>query len=512
MVGVGETLLIGIDIGTTSVKGTLIDTHGRILAEASQEHDLLSPQVGWAEEKPEIWWANTKAVLAELAGLQEQFGGRVKAISASGMVPALVILDEAGNPLRNSIQQNDARTFEEIAELKAELDEEEFFRLTGGSINQQNIPPRLLWLYKHEPEVMAKARLLMGSYDYITYKLTGKYSLERNWALESGMYDVHQEQWIPWVLAAAKITEEWLPPVYAPGEVLGNLLPELAAELGFDADVVVAVGSGDHVASAFSAGVKDEGDVLIKFGGAGDILTGTKKLVTDKRIFLDYHLVPGQYLLNGCMASSGSLVKWFARTFFAEQIEAYDREGKNFYAYLDELAAKIPVGSDGIITLPYFIGEKTPIMDAKARGVFFGLSLHHRAEHLYRSVLEAVGYGFYHHIVVFREMGLAPSRYYMSNGGSRSRLWRQIVTDTIGAPVEYITKHPGSSLGAAFIAGMAIGAFKEWSEIERYITERELMEPNLANHERYQEFFEIYRNLYLSLREDFHRLNEISTR
>ena len=507
-----QTLLIGLDIGTTSVKGTLIDTTGQILTESSRPHDLLSPQVGWAEERADLWWKNTLAVLKDLAASQESHGGRVKAIAASGMVPALVILDATGRPLRNSIQQNDARTSAEIAFLKSKLDEKVFFGATGGSINQQNIPPRLLWLFKHEPEVMAEARKIMGSYDYIAYKLTGKYSVERNWALESGMYDVHQETWIPWVLEAAGITADLLPPVMGPGEPLGYLLPELAQDLGFDKDLLVAVGSGDHVASAFSAGVKDDGDVLLKFGGAGDILIGSQQLVTDPRIFLDYHLIPGQYLLNGCMASSGSLVKWFARTFFAQQIEAYEQAGRNFYAELDNLAQSIPPGSDGIITLPYFIGEKTPIMDARARGVFFGLSLHHQAAHLYRSVLEAVGYGFYHHLVVFREMGLNPSRYYMSNGGSKSTLWRQIVTDIVGAPVEYITRHPGSSLGAAFVAGMAIGVFQDWSEVDQYITERELMEPDLKKHAIYQEYFAVYCDLYEQLKTNFQRIYAINNK
>ncbi len=506
-----QPLLIGMDIGTTSVKGTLIDTKGHILAESSRPHDLLSLRPGWAEEKAEIWWENTLAVLSELAKRQLEFNGRVKAIAASGMVPALVILDRDGRPLRNSIQQNDARTAAEIAYLKEELDEARFFEATGGSINQQTIPPRLLWLRRHEPEVLERAAVLMGSYDYIAYQLTGHYSLERNWALESGMYDARRETWLPWVLQAAGISASLLPPVLAPGTPLGPIKPELAAELGFDHDLTVAVGSGDHVASAFSAGVKDDGDVLLKFGGAGDILIGSNRLASDPRIFLDYHLIPGQYLLNGCMAASGSLVKWFARTFFDEQIAAYEQEGRNFYAELDRLAEPIAPGSEGIITLPYFIGEKTPIMDAKARGVFFGLSLHHRVEHLYRSVLEAVGYGFYHHIAVFREMGLNPGRYYMSNGGSRSKLWRQIVADVVGAPVEYITRHPGSSLGAAFVAGVAVGAFQDWSEIEAYITERELIRPDPEKHALYQKYFRIYRRLYVDLKADFHDLNELGT-
>jgi xylulokinase len=266
------------------------------------------------------------------------------------------------------------------------------------------------------------------------------------------------------------------------------------------------------VASAFSAGVRDDGDVVIKFGGAGDILTCSNDLVCDDRIFIDYHLIPGKYLPNGCMASSGSLVKWFVNSFFAGEKDRFEARGENFYAYLDQECSALPAGSEGLVMLPYFIGEKTPIMDPLARGVFFGLSTYHTAAHMYRAILEAVGYGFLHHIKVFEETGLSPKRYFMSNGGARSTVWRQIVTDIVGEEVEYITDHPGSSLGAAFVAGMAVEAFKSWDDIARYIHDHTLMVPNRQNHESYKRYFEIYLNLYEHLKKDFRDLQAISSR
>ncbi|MDI6871108.1 MAG: FGGY-family carbohydrate kinase [Bacillota bacterium] len=503
----GRTLLIGIDIGTTAVKGTLIDTEGHLLAEASHAHDLFSKEIGWAEEDPADWWQGTLSVLRELAGRQREFGGTAAALSTSGMVPALLLLDGAGTPLRLSIQQNDGRCHAEIADLKERLDEKQFFTLTGGSLNQQTIPPRTLWLRRHEPETWGRLSWVLGSYDYVTYRLTGRLTLERNWALESGMYDVRREDWVDHLLAAAGLTRANLPPVVRPGEVVGTLAQPVAEAVGLSPRTVVAAGSADHVASAFSAGVREEGDVLLKFGGAGDILMASDTLRYDRRLFLDYHLIPGKYLVNGCMAASGSLVKWFVTNFTGGDGEAKG----NPYAALDRLASQLPPGADGLVILPYFLGEKTPIMDATARGLFFGLSLHHRAEHLYRAILEAVGYGFYHHLEVMAEMGLTGRRYFMSNGGSRSVVWRQIVTDIVGAPVEYIVKHPGSSLGAAFLAGMAIGAFRSWDEVGRYSAERERVTPDPARHRVYREYFKLYKELYERLKPAYATLNDLVT-
>lgn len=503
-------LLIGIDIGTTSVKGILVDNEGNTLGDASRGHDLVSLYSGWAEEEPEVWWNGTLSVLKDLARLARRDGRRVTAIAVSGMVPALVLLDSEGRPVRRSIQQNDARAHEEIKFLKSSLDEREVFNLTGGGINQQTMPPKLLWLQKHEPEIFKSAKYILGSYDYITYKLSGKLTLEKNWALESGMFNVRTEQWIPHILHSAGITQDMLPPIKAPTEIVGPILEEIAEETGLREDILVVIGSGDHVASAFSAGVRDDGDVVIKFGGAGDILVCSNDLVCDERVFIDYHLIPGKYLPNGCMASSGSLVKWFVNSFFAKEKDRYEARGENFYAYLDKECSALPAGSEGLVALPYFIGEKTPIMDPLARGVFFGLSTYHTAAHMYRAILEAVGYGFLHHVRVFEEMGLSPKRYFMSNGGARSTVWRQIVTDIIGEEVEYITDHPGSSLGAAFVAGMAVGAFKSWDDIARYIHDRTLMIPNKQNHEVYEGYFEIYLNLYEHLKKDFRDLQAIT--
>jgi xylulokinase len=258
----------------------------------------------------------------------------------------------------------------------------------------------------------------------------------------------------------------------------------------------VVAGSADHIASAFSAGLKEEGDLLVKLGGSGDILCCVERAEVDPRLFLDYHVIPGKFLVNGCMASSGSLIRWF-REQFAPGLE---------YSELDAEAAGLHAGADGLVLLPYFLGEKTPLNDPLARGTLVGLTLSHTRAHVYRAVLEGIAYGFKHHLVVLAEHGHAAKRARVTNGGARSRLWRQIIADVLGVRLEEIAHHPGSSLGAAFIAGKGVGIFRDWHEIERFIRIEAVTEPEVENYALYEGLFKIYRQVYENLKTTYPEL------
>ena len=501
--------LIGIDIGTTHTKGLLIGTGGEIHAQAIRSSDLISAHPTWAEMEPEQWWQNTCSIASELVATAELQGLTVKAIGISGMVPALVLLDEDGAPIRRSIQQNDARTATEIEELKATGASSRFFELSGGSINQQVMAPKLRWLARHEPDALRRARVLLGSYDYITYRLTGEQSIEHNWALESGLANVESRAWEPELLALAGIGVELLPPIRPSHDVVGSVTPEAARATGLAIGTPVVAGVADHVASAFAAGVTNDGDLLIKFGGAGDILYSTRELVTDPRLFIDYHVVPGRYLLNGCMATSGSMLKWLVTQFFPTDAAAAEEQGTDVYALLDAHAARRPPASHGLIVLPYFLGEKTPIHDPHARGTIVGLGLHHDRYDVYRAFLEAVVYGFVHHAEVLRERGLPVRRVLASDGGAKSDVWLQIAADALGVPVHRVDRHPGSSLGAAFVAGKSIGVIDRWEAIETYVDVLEPFEPEPAAKATYQEAFHAYRDAYERLKTLYPALGRI---
>jgi xylulokinase len=492
--------LMGIDIGTTATKIILIDLDGHVIASVEKPSTLLSQYAGWAEEDANQWWQNVQVGVPECirkAGIEP---GQIAAVGTSGMVPTIVLLDEDDQVLRNSIQQNDARAVNEIEYLRSKTDGADILRRTGSAITQQTIGTKILWLRSHEPQVLNKAVHLMGSYEFIAHRLTGIYYLERNWALESGYFDLYKEDWDDDILALSTINRSILANVYWPSEVIGQVTSQAAALTGLKAGTPVVAGSADHIASSFSSGLKNQGDLLVKLGGAGDIMISLDEIVVDERLFLDYHDIPGKFIASGCMASSGSLIKWF-RNQFAPQMD---------YPDLDKVAEAIPAGSDGLILLPYFLGEKTPIQDPLARGTLVGLTLTHTLAHVYRAVLEGISYGFYHHLVVLAEHGMTPTKARCANGGARSILWKQISADVLGIRLEQVADHPGSSLGAAFCAGMGVGAFKRWDEVERYIKISTITQPDPVNHLRYQKLFGLYREIYESLKDKYPRLAEIA--
>ena len=306
-----ERFVLGIDIGTTSVKTVLVSGEGVLVDEASASHDLISLHTGWAEEDADKWWRNVKKTLRELSERRPEAVRSAACIGVTGMVPAIVMLDENGAPIRNTIQQNDARSVEEIEFLKTRIDQEDLYEKTGGFTNQQHVLPRMLWVRNHEPEVFARMAHVTGSYDYIAYKLTGALSIEMNWAAESGLFDIRKKEWLTDQMEAFGFRPEWFPRVNESMAVIGHVTDEAADATGLRAGIPVIAGSADHVASTLSAGIINEGDLLIKFGGAGDILYCTEEIATSPKLFFDYHIVPERYLVNGCMAASGSLVKWY---------------------------------------------------------------------------------------------------------------------------------------------------------------------------------------------------------
>lgn len=491
--------LLGIDIGTTATKVILVDLKGHILAEVSRPVTLHSPQPNWAEEDPNEWWDNLCHAIPECLAKADRQASQLQAVGVSGMVPTTILVDDEGHPLRRSIQQNDARSHVEIENFKALTDEQAVFLRTGSAITQQSIGPKLLWLSKNQPELLRETKWVMGSYDYVNYRLTGNAGLESNWALESGLYDLHKSDWDDELLALSNIRRDQLPGVCSPSEVVGAVSAGAAVITGLREGTPVVAGSADHVASAFSVGLKENGDLLVKLGGAGDILYSLDRLEIDERLFIDYHVIPGLYLINGCMASSGSIIKWF-RNSFAPDLD---------YPDLDAEAEAISAGSDGLLLLPYFIGEKTPVFDPLARGLLFGLTLQHSRAHVYHAILEGISYGFYHHLQVLKERGLEVKRVRVANGGARSALWRQVTSDVIGYPLEEVAHHPGSSLGAAFVAGMGVKAFSSWAEIEKYIDLAAVTQPDLERHAKYVQLFGLYRELYEANKPNFRSLAAI---
>lgn len=492
--------VIGLDIGTTSTIGILIELPSRQAALSSRPVTLHHRHPGWAEEDPQQWWDNVCALVPQLLRESGVGASQVRAVGIAGMLPAVVLLDDRQRLLRPSIQQSDGRCSEQVQQMRVELDAEAFVQRTGNGINQQLVACKMRWLQQHEPGVFEQVACVFGSYDYIGWRLTGQRHVEHNWALEAGFIDLASGRLSEELIALAGLDPRQIPPLARSHDVVGVVTREAAAATGLPAGIPVIAGVADHVASAYAAGVNAPGDLLIKLGGAGDILMASDRARPDARMFLDYHVVPGQFMPNGCMACSGSLLNWFAQNFGA----AADRPGQHSrHASLDLLAEQIAPGSDGVSALPYFLGEKTPLHDPLARGTFTGLALSHGLGHLWRALLESVAYGMRHHVEVFADMGMPATRVLASDGGSNSAVWLQIMADVLQQPVARLQGHPGSCLGAAWVAAVGAGLTTDWSGVGAFVKQAEPVRPRPQLAAVYDAGYARYRALYGALRPIF---------
>ncbi|MBA3520031.1 MAG: FGGY-family carbohydrate kinase [Rhizobiales bacterium] len=489
--------VIGLDIGTTSTIAVLIRLPATIASVASRPATLSSPQAGWAEADPAEWWRNACAVLDEILAAAPEATSSLAGICVTGMLPAVVLLDESGTVLRPSIQQSDGRCGREVAEIAAEMDETAFLAKTGNGVNQQLVAAKLRWIERHEPQVFRRIATVFGSYDYVNWRLTGVRAVEHNWALEAGFIDLAENAISRELVGLAHLRRDAVPDKSLPHAQIGQVSQEASSATGLPEGLPVFGGAADHIASALAAGLVAPGDVLLKFGGAGDIIVVSEKARPDKRLFLDYHLIPGLYAPNGCMAASGSALNWLAGVLVPEH------SGERPHGALDRLAADVPAGSEGLLCLPYFLGEKTPIHDPAARGTFTGLSFNHGQAHLWRSLLEGVAYAFRHHLDVLGDIGHASANLFASDGGSRSGIWMQIMADVAQKPVHTLANDHGSSVGAAWVAAIGSGQDVAWEDVRGLVGTGTTYQPNANNAATYDRGYGEFRALYDALKPFF---------
>ncbi|HET9720331.1 MAG TPA: FGGY family carbohydrate kinase [Solirubrobacteraceae bacterium] len=487
-------MLLGIDIGSSAVKAALVEPETGVIAFEQSQVALHSPRPGWAEADTAEWWTGVCRSVAKLVGRGGHGAGNIEAVACSGMVPAVLPLDLEGRPLRRAILQNDARATLQLDELRQLLEDLDLVNLTGSALTQQSVAPTLRWIAENEPDVLEDTVQVTGSYDWVARRLGAESHVERNWAIESGLFKLDGSR-MHEVLERAQIDGGLLPPVRDPATVIGEVSSQAAEETGLHAGTPIVVGGADHVFSAYGAGLVAPGDWLVKLGGAGDILVVSGDPLVDERLFLDAHPA-GQWLPNGCMATSGSLVRWLAGLAGGAPLEV-----------LDDEAARTPVGAGGVLCLPYFLGEKSPLQDPALRGAFVGLHLGHTRAHLHRAALEAVAFGFRHHVEVFRERSVALGEARVTNGGSSSRLWKQILADVLATPLHPVLDHPGAAFGAALAAGVGSGVLPAgWDTIRSLVRLGDPIEPQPEATRRYEELYGLYRELGGVLTPISHRL------
>jgi xylulokinase len=487
-----RVLLLGVDLGSSATKAVLLEPGRGVVASSSRPVELHSPHPGWAEADPGDWWRNLTELVPDLLTQAGSGPTAIAAVAVAGMVPAVVCIDGDGRPLGRAMLQNDARAVTQISAMADELVDADLLERTGSELSQQSVGPSLRWLAEHEPEVWSRTRHVLGSYDWLAVALGALPHVERNWAIESGMFALDLTP-VTDVLESSGAGADVLPRVAIPGSVVGNVSEEAALATGLVAGTPIVVGGADHVMSAFGAGLFAPGDWLIKLGGAGDVLAVTEGTFLDSRLYLDAHPQDGLWLPNGCMATSGSLLRWLQQILGGVDLLTLDAE-----------AADVEPAS--LLCLPYFLGEKSPLHDPDARGAFVGLHLGTTRGGLHRASLEAIAYGFRQHVDIFAERGVVLGDPRVTNGGSSSVLWKHILADVLERPLVPVIDHPGASLGAAVAAGLGVGAFQSWDVMRDFVRLGTPIEPDPSTSNRYEEGYRMYCDLEPALRPFSHAL------
>jgi xylulokinase len=508
---VAGDLLLGVDIGTYSAKGVLCSPAGELLAEATIEHGLSLPRPGWAEHDADaIWWGEFVALTRMLLG--DRYSGEdVGAVAVSAIGACVLPVDAQGRPLRQGILYGiDTRASEEIAWLNDHFGNEPMFDLGGMALTSQAIGPKILWIRRHEPEIYAATQQFITSSSYMVHRLTGEYVMDYHTAsYYNPLFDLRNLRWDP-RFAEPIVELERLPRLLWSDQVAGEVTPAAAAETGLRPGTPVTAGTIDAAAEAVSVGVVNPGDMMIMYGTTMFFIHVTREPVPDPRMWSTAFVLPGRYSIDGGMSTTGALTRWFRDQFGREEMAAEAAGGVNAYAALAAQAASIPPGAKGLICLPYFAGERTPINDPDARGVYAGLTLSHTRSHLYRASLEATAYGVRHNLETMSAMGAPPRRLVAVGGGARNPLWLQIVSDVSGLPQDVPERTIGASYGDAFVAGLATRIIPGIEALDReWVTLAMQLRPDPDLRPTYDAYYDVYRRLYESARAELHALAKL---
>jgi xylulokinase len=444
---------LGIDIGTFESKGVLVAEGGAIVATARRAHRMQVPRPGWAEHDAEAdWWGELAAIARELIATSGVAPADVRALACSAIGPCMLPVDEGGAPLTNAVLYGvDGRAAAEVAELTEAIGLDRLLERTGNALTSQSVGPKILWLKRNRPEVWARTARILTSTSFLVERLTGACVIDHYSAAGFGpLYDAERLDWTD-ELAPGIAGRAMLPRLGWSAEIAGRVTEAAAAATALAPGTPVAFGTIDAAAEALSVGVREPGDVMLMYGSTIFIIAITGARVRDPRLWYAPWLFPGQHAAMAGLATSGTLTHWFCDEL------ARDLDPATAFERLAAEAEAVPPGAGGLIVLPYFSGERTPIHDPDAKGVVFGLNLTHTRAHLYRAVLEGIACGTAHALEACAEAGAAPRRLLAVGGGVQNRTWLQATSDIAGLDQFLRARTLGASYGDAFLAALAVG-------------------------------------------------------
>src|SRR5688500_15393288 len=495
-----QSYFLGIDTSTTSSKALLMDETGEVVAVASSPHSLQTLKPLWSEQDPLEWWEAVSASIRSVLRKADIGAERIVAVGLTGQMHGLVLLDAAGNVLRPAILWNDQRTQSQCDEIHARIGKEKFIQITGNIALTGFTAPKILWVKENEPDMFAKVKHVLLPKDYIRYRLTGEYAMDKADGSGTVLFDLKSRDWSHEVLDALGIDAAWMPKTFEGPEFTGNVSEEAASLTGLRAGTPVAAGGGDQSAQAVGVGAVEPGIVALTVGTSGVVFATTPAALIEPegRLHAFCHALPGLWHFMGVMLSAAGSLQWYRDTLAPDM---------SFDDLLKEAEA-VPAGSAGLQFLPYLSGERTPNPDPLARGAFIGLTLRHSRGHMTRAVLEGVSFGLKDSFTLIKNAGLgALIQVRASGGGTKGALWRQILASVLEAELVTVNTTEGAAYGAALLAGVGAGAWPDVpSACNACIKITGSTQPDPSQKDAYRNAYPIYQAFYPALKSSFDQM------
>jgi xylulokinase len=487
--------LLGIDLGTSSVKVLLVDESGDIVGRGSTDYQLLTPQPGWAEQDPQAWWkATVKAVRQSLKELKTT--GDILGIGISGQMHGTVLLDQGERLLHPAVIWPDQRSSRQVEEIIQRIGGKRLIEMTGSSLATGFQAATIRWFQQEESELWNQVHQVLLPKDYLRWRMTGKIASEASDGAGTLLLDGQKREWSLHILNELQIEPYILPPIQPSLSVAGRLKPEVAAEMGLPSGISVITGAADTASSLLGAGITSPKNILLTISTGGQLVLPTSEFIVDKcgrmHTFcsaLEPNSKQAGWYLMGATLSAGQSLRWLRDNIFM-------MKGENSYQRMTASAENVPIGAYGLIFWPYLLGERSPLMDPKARGMFFGLTIRHRRADLIRSVMEGVIFSLYEAYMVMVEAGIQPERLILAGGGARSQLWQQMVADVFGLPVVKLRIEEQSAFGAALLAGAGLGLFDIAEASQQWAAYDAPTDPDFSNRGKYLGMLSLFRSVY----------------
>jgi len=494
-------VFLGIDVSTTASKALLINENGEVLASASHPHSLQTPRPLWSEQNPLEWWQAVSSSIRAALKKTGLGGDAISAVGLTGQMHGLVLLDASGNVLRPAILWNDGRTQAQCDEIHHSIGKGNFIQITGNVALTGFTAPKILWVAENEPEIHARIKHVLLPKDYIRYRLTGEYAMDKADGSGTVLFDLKMRNWSDEILTALEIPHAWMPPTFEGCEFTGRVTAAAAVATGLKAGTPVVAGGGDQAAQAVGVGAVEPGIVGLTVGTSGVVFATTPSALIEPqgRLHAFCHAVPGMWHLMGVMLSAAGSLQWYRDTLVPDM---------SFDDLLKEAEA-VPAGCDGLQFLPYLSGERTPHPDPLARGAFIGLTVRHRRGHLTRAVLEGVAFGLKDSFTLIKDTGLGEIRQVRaSGGGMKSMLWRSILASVLEAELVSVNTTEGAAFGAALLAGVGAGIWRDVPDAcATTIRVTEIVLPDPRYVKSYRTAYIIYQGLYPALKPSFKQIS-----